>query len=378
VTLVESFRPQWREGEGWRVGPEPLLRIGVVEGEVAYQFDGVTGAVRLADGTVVVADAGYQEVRFFDPRGTVVRTVGGPGEGPGEFAGLAGLGVTPDGGIWAFDFMLRRITWLNASGEMAGVTTLAPEPPVLHPLGVLPDGTFLLKQLWGSRPDSDANVMGLRRDPLAYVRFGRDGALLDTVGLFPGRELFITEDETGRDIMGTPPFARTSVGAVSGAGFVEGSAETFELWEHGPGGEALKIFRLQGMDLTLGPEDRDQYIRSRLEGVPPERRGTARADLEAMPFPETRPAYGSVTPDAAGNLWIAEWASYPAVAEVWIVLEPDGEWLGEVMVPPRFLPYHIGDDWILGVEWDALDVEYVVLYPLLKGEGVERGGGTGL
>jgi hypothetical protein len=35
-------------------------------------------------------------------------------------------------------------------------------------------------------------------------------------------------------------------------------------------------------------------------------------------------------------------------------------------MPRRFFPYAIGEDWVLGVEWDDLDVEYVVLYPLLK------------
>lgn len=29
-------------------------------------------------------------------------------------------------------------------------------------------------------------------------------------------------------------------------------------------------------------------------------------------------------------------------------------------------PFAIGEDWVLGVETDDLDVEYVVLYPLLK------------
>ena len=36
---------------------------------------------------------------------------------------------------------------------------------------------------------------------------------------------------------------------------------------------------------------------------------------------------------------------------------------------PRFFPYSIGGDWVLGVERDELDVEYVVLYPLLKDGG---------
>jgi len=45
---------------------------------------------RLADGGVAVADGGSQEVRFFDADGDFVRSVAGPGGGPGESTGLAG------------------------------------------------------------------------------------------------------------------------------------------------------------------------------------------------------------------------------------------------------------------------------------------------
>jgi hypothetical protein len=85
-----------------------------------------------------------------------------------------------------------------------------------------------------------------------------------------------------------------------------------------------------------------------------------------MPFPESRPAYGSFLQDQEGNVWVGDWALHPDVPEGWTVLHSTGQWLGRVVVPPRFFPYHVGDDWILGVEWDELDVEYVVLYPLVK------------
>ena len=93
VEIVESTGPSWQGGEGWRVDPDPLLRLGVVDGDPAYQFSGIAGLARLEDGTVVVADEGSQEVRFFDAGGKVVAVVGGGGGGPGEFTGLAGLNM---------------------------------------------------------------------------------------------------------------------------------------------------------------------------------------------------------------------------------------------------------------------------------------------
>jgi len=71
-------------------------------------------------------------------------------------------------------------------------------------------------------------------------------------------------------------------------------------------------------------------------------------------------------PDDPGDLWVGDWVLFPQVALGWKVLDPSGRWLGEVIMPERFFPYAVVVDWILGVEWDDLDVEYVVLYPLIK------------
>jgi hypothetical protein len=319
----------------------------------------------LRDGTVVVADGGSQEVRFFDADGHLMATVGGAGEGPGEFTGLSGLGTGDGGSVWAYDFSLRRITWMNGSGEVEHLTSLGPLPPVLNSVGPLSDGSFLLKQLWGATDVSRATETGFRRDPVAFVRFDGDGILLDTLGLFPGRELFLI-DEGGRGVMSTPPFARNSVGTIRGGDAVVGTEETFELREYSPAGELVRVARIPGWDLALRPGDLEEYIRDRLASAPEERRPSLRQELEAMPVPPTRPAFGGMMSDETGNLWIAEWTAFPDLPEYWTVLDSSGRWLGEAVLPSRFFPFSIGEDWILGVQWDALDVEYVVLYPLMK------------
>ena len=86
-----------------------------------------------------------------------------------------------------------------------------------------------------------------------------------------------------------------------------------------------------------------------------------------MPVPSEKPAYGGLLSDEVGNLWVGVWTLYPEVPEQWTILDPAGGWLGSLVMPGRFFPFAIGEDWVLGVETDELDVEYVVLYPLNKG-----------
>ena len=365
VEIVENTRPAWGEGEGWSVGAPSLLRLGVVEGDAAQQFTGVTGAVRLGDGTVVVADGGSNEVRFFGPDGNHRGTVGGSGEGPGEFTGLSGLGKDASGRVWAYDFSLRRITWMDAGGQLTGLTSLGLEPAMLHPLGALPGEAFALKQLWGAEQVSGTSETGLRRDPVAFVRFDGGGALMDTVGLFPGREVFLL-DEGGRGVMSTPPFARNASGTLREGRVVVGVQERFEVMEWSSEGGLLRLVRILRPERSVGPEDLEGYIQGRLATAPPERHPSIRRSLEDMPVPETMPAYGGLMSDSPGNLWVGEWAMYPQVARRWTVFDSAGAWLGEVEMPPAFSPTDIGEDWILGVETDEMDVEYVSLYPLEK------------
>ena len=50
----------------------------------------------------------------------------------------------------------------------------------------------------------------------------------------------------------------------------------------------------------------------------------------------------------------------------WSVFDPEGRLLGTVVTPEDFAPKHIGDDFVLGVWKDEVDVERVRLYPLEK------------
>ena len=71
-------------------------------------------------------------------------------------------------------------------------------------------------------------------------------------------------------------------------------------------------------------------------------------------------------PDGLGNVWIFEWAlpgrDSPSVG----VFSSAGEWLGAVGLPPRFRPLEIGEDYVLGVRTDELDVPRLVRYRLAR------------
>ena len=74
--------------------------------------------LRLEDGTVVVADRGANELRLFDAAGGFIRSLGGPGEGPGEFQLLNEVWTRGDT-ILVSDNIQSRISVFGRGGDVS-------------------------------------------------------------------------------------------------------------------------------------------------------------------------------------------------------------------------------------------------------------------
>jgi hypothetical protein len=108
--------------EQWTLSERPVVQIGVVEGEEAYQLHNAVSAVRLTDGRIAVLNAGTQQLRFFDARGRFQKSVGGRGSGPGEFRRPERLYRGSADSVYVYDSALRRESWYDGTGELARTT----------------------------------------------------------------------------------------------------------------------------------------------------------------------------------------------------------------------------------------------------------------
>jgi hypothetical protein len=230
-------------------------------------------------------------------------------------------------------------------------------------VGRFDDGSFALAQLWGASRTAGATTLGLRRDPVVYAHFSSRGALIDTIGQFPGREINLTEED-GRIVMGSALFGRSSSHATLGESIFIGDQVDFEIGRYSSSGELQGLIRLPHVDLRITARELEALKDRQVAAAPSHLRAGRRAYLDAVDVPETRPAYQHLLADELGNLWASEYARPPNIPAVWTVLDPKGRWLGTVAMPPRFRPYQIGASWILGVVRDDLDVEHLRLYEL--------------
>jgi hypothetical protein len=364
VAIVESRGSRWSADENWQVAAEPALRIGSAEGSPEYQLHRVEGAARPDDGRIVVADAGSGEIRIYDRTGRFLSSSGGLGDGPGEYRQITAMGVGPGDSLWVYDFGLRRFTVLRGDGEPVRTVSVGGALASVTAVGRLPDGSFVVKESWGSQLHGTVRH-GLVRNPVAVARIVRDGRGSDTIATVAGREVFLSS-ENGRAVMSAPLFGRSSSAAIHDHLVFVGDQATLEVRVYRPTGDLRRVFRVPDADLRLTGADVARLKQQLLVAEREEDRAAMKAHLDEMAVPATRPAYGILLVDAQGNLWAGEYTRYPASPQRWTVFSRNGELLGEVTVAEQFKVLQIGADWVLGVGRDELDVEYVMLYGLEK------------
>jgi hypothetical protein len=373
VLIVENTNPRWDGLTAWRLTPEPAVTIGVLEGESAYELFRTSGALRLGDGTIVVATAGTGELRFFDSTGAHVASAGGEGGGPGEFRALGSLLRGPADTLVAYDMMERRLSLFDSRAEHARDVSLAFSNQFSFPaiVGVFADGAYLaqVSQRQAFGPDAPELPLGAMRDTIVALRIAPDGESTDTVGSYPGSRMHVRTMEFGGNSMRVPApliFSPTTVLRPRGDAVVVGTNDDYELRIVDLQGRVQRIIRRARPAIPVSQADIDSAQSRTREAM---ERANMPAELMEQqldrPAADSLPAYGTIHVDRSGNLWIQEYAlSWKAPA--WSVFDSDGRYLGDIALPVEFRVTDIGEDYVLGIMTDEMDVERVLLFGLVK------------
>jgi hypothetical protein len=365
IRIVENAAPVWKKGQEWRLSAEPTLEIGMAEGAPEYLLSRVSSALRRADGGIVVANGGSNEIRFYDASGRHLRSVGREGEGPGEFRSLGWIQRMPGDSLLAYDFQNRRLSVFDPAGEF--VRSFQTEPLAENQFpqvsGLLPDGSLLVQagRVYGPGGVKD----GLSRPPATFLHFSATGAVLDSIAVLPGSEAFVKTQDRGFTVM-SPLFGRSPVHVVSGDRVILGGNDAYELAVYTPQGELKRLIRKRQAPRPVTDAAFEALKQKRLEGMDAEWRPRLEPMIEAMPRPATMPFYSNALADDEGNLWVQEFQAPDDSVPTWTVFDPEGRMLGPVVLPDRFRPTHIGRDFVLGVRFDELDVERVELFTLQR------------
>jgi hypothetical protein len=200
------------------------------------------------------------------------------------------------------------------------------------------------------------------REPVPLLRLSPDGVVLDTVTMLAGDEVLMMDRGAG-----LPLFAKDSHWRPHGNEIVLGDADQLEYRLIEPDGRLKMIVRVPGVDLSITQED---LAKEREARYPPNPSPQALDAFSRLPVPESKPAFSNLLVDSEGCVWLEEyrhiWAERTHQVPNWLVFTPEGEWLGSVRLPPRFEPFEMGADYVIGVWLDEMDVEHVQLHRLQR------------
>lgn len=366
---------------------QELYRLGTLGGEDWEQFGEVDDVAFDGAGNLHILDTQSDRVLVVGSDGRLVRTLGGRGEGPGEFVAAMGMAVMPDGRVVVADMSRRLYHMFGADGEFRRAVGMAGNPDITT-VG------FVRAQ---TGADAIIQVPTLAR----WVRFSGDAfrgplvlpsshvvvrtslsgekAETDTIAK-PWLPPIDFEKHTERHLRNRAPIPTLMLPVFSaglhldvlpdgGLAFSDSSAYAVKITD--PGGVVRRVLR---RPLEPGPmsgrvvrAERDRRLKQFeglvVAGVVPENR---RRQIEELEFADEIPVIRGLGTTWNGRIWVLRYGEDPLADGPVDVLAAEGLYLGSYPAGATALPTAFGPGGLVAyLETDGLGVETVVVKRLV-------------
>lgn len=366
----------------------PEVSIGELDGLDKYLFGAVASLAVDDDRNVYVLDRQAHHVRVFDADGAHLATLGGKGEGPGEFAFPEAIAVLPDGRLLVRDPGNMRVQVFHLD---AGET----EEWAYNSGNLYHPGAPLHTD---ARGRTFLTIMDPSRDLMSWVRLvivlGPGGERLDTLPepTADFDRVVMTAQGASAIVTSPVPFTPRFFWSVHSSGhFLTGVSSDYRVHLARDDGvlrieRAYEPVRVSEAERTHRRESTEREIGVEVPGW----------TWDGPRIPDRKPVFTELLAGRDGRIWVMlstegrriqnadhdpeDPLSDPVTwseSTRYDVFEPEGTYLGAVLAPDEFsthpAPVFDGDH-VWAVTTDELGVERVVRYRIVVGGGV--GGGV--
>lgn len=378
-TIGDTLVVRTLSGSAWGSDAHlvPEMSFGELDGALEYLLGDVVSLGVGPDGTIYIVDGQVPELRAYDANGTYLRTMAGPGEGPGELNSPGGgLAVLTDGRVVVRDPGNQRLQVFSADGSETDAW------PVVR------GGFESSSPLWWDRDDNVYVfvILDMEADfgdwETGLVRIRSDGTATDT----------LSDPDTGFETPTVEARSENSA-AINRVPFAAAEEQAFH-----PGGYYVRGISTS-YAITLMKNDGPLRIERDYEPVPVQsgerslrQRGIERSmrRMEAgwtwngPGIPDDKPPFSDIFVARDGRIWIQ--VSQPSIEEdnsdydpreedseptrwrepvAFDVFGEDGTYFGRVKTPADFsispTPFIDGDN-VWAVTRDELGVQRVVRF----------------
>ncbi len=283
-----------------------------------------------ANGNVYVCDQKANDIKIFNENGGYVRTIGGQGQGPGEFHWPAKICISANR-LFIWEYMNRRLSILSLNGEFIKSINFAWQEGLPNELKTLPDGRLI-----NERIKPDYNNVEFPQECLIEL-YSSDGDYLKTIYK---RNEFRTKLITQPGRAEVPqPFNPRTYWDVSPAGkMIIGHSSLYKIDVYDPEKGLLFSFSHKHHPVKITAEDKKKhfsgftvgYVKN---GVISRKPGAPSFIIENTQFPEFKPAFNSILTDSEGNIWVHAFLENREEENNWFdVFDAQGRFLNKVKI----------------------------------------------
>ncbi len=314
----------WTDTNGWR-----LVEVAAID--PADGSPGELGQIQALalgdDGSVYAFQRSPATIKAYGPDGSFLRDIGREGDGPGEIRGgmLAIRGDT----LVVQDPNAHRLTFLKTDGSFIRtvqstccywVTTLT-----IDSAG----------RVWS--PGS----VGKTGDG-GWIRFGMNGAILDTVLMPPTGEgrgdgkywrVDLKNGSNSSSMMMSIPMQPSTEQYLRFDGAVlQGNTERLAFAVLGNAKDTARVFEADAPRLPMSEAARDSAFEAAISGQSGQWRKALRESAKKDDLPKVWPAWTHIASDRRGQLWVSLPGERGEVTRL-VVFGTDGRLLGDVPLP---------------------------------------------
>ena len=363
---------------------EELYRLGTLAGEEWEQFGDVQSVAFDAAGNLLVFDQHdlAQKIYVVDPEGRLVREIGGPGEGPGEFGHAFAMAVMPDGRVVVSDMDRRGYHLFGADGEFDRMVRISGSPSSWR-MGLI-----------RAQPGADAIISvpgqataytmtaGAFRGPIVLPSsltiertiLSGEWSETDTIAeaWLPPTGLEDEDENTQRNRIHIPthflpelsPSLNWGILPDGRVAFSDSTTWTVKIAEADAGVVQIikRPFRPEPLTSRMIRADKDRRLRRLQEGQDQPTGWNNRSTIENKDYYHELSVVRGLEVTWDGRIWVLRWGAEPWSDGPIDVVTPDGRYLGSYPAGTTALPGAFGPDGLVAfIETDELGVQTVVV-----------------
>ncbi len=303
-----------------------ILRLGEDTDENAYLFGLIVDLAVDSKDRILIADHQPPSVAVFSVDGEWLGSVGGVGEGPGEYVSVGDVDVGPSDSVYVMDWKKRILRVYDPTDftyvrqirfpddEDWGAATSA--VGVSHHGPIMTYNTMILSD----------NVGKPRHSYVVLTSWA--GERIRELARLPSIEMYVRLSPDRGPVVSEIKFVRYPVFRLSASQLLySGWNAEIDILVTSLAGDTVRTIRRPHDPVPLTRDD-----------IP------ARLDAEARKiYPEFKPAYSYFVIDDQDNIWIKDYVEVePSASEArWQVLDFEGRMIGQVLLPRTLILYVI-------------------------------------